>query len=150
MITVDVLESEEIGGVLPLGSERIRDFAIYILTSCGISDAEINVVFIGDEKMTELNESYRKRKGTTDVLSFNLSEKPSEKIEGEVYISLDRAKVQSEEYGVRFEEEIIRLVAHGVLHLTGRVHDTDESYRSMTGDTEKLVYDFFSSGGLPC
>lgn len=94
--------------------------------------------------MAELNENYKNRNGTTDVLSFNISDELSDICEGEIYVSLSRAKSQSSEYGVSYTEEIIRLVTHGLLHLGGRVHDSEEEYQAMTSDTEKFVSSFFN------
>jgi probable rRNA maturation factor len=147
LIAIDIIESDEVEGLLPVDYGRLHDYAVFVIESSGIKEAEINIVFVGDEKMTGLNETYRKRKGTTDVLSFNLSDNISEKIEGEVYVSLERAKNQSSEYDISFGEEVVRLVTHGLLHLTGRVHDTVDAYRSMTDDTEKMVRVFFDVGG---
>jgi len=147
LIAIDIIESDEVEGLLPVDHGRLHDYAVFVIESGGIKEAEVNVVFVSDEKMTELNETYRKRKGTTDVLSFDLSDNISEKIEGEVYVSLERAKNHSSEYDISFGEEVVRLVTHGLLHLTGRVHDTGDAYRSMTEDTEKMVRVFFDVGG---
>ncbi|MFC1573882.1 rRNA maturation RNase YbeY [Candidatus Latescibacterota bacterium] len=127
----------------------INDYAVKVCSVAGCSHTSINIVLIGDTKMTDLNETYslsgnilpdkNKRSGTTDVLSFDLSEVSSELLEGEVYVSLDRAKIQAEEYGIPFEIEIVRLVTHGLLHLAGRTHDTPESYRAMVDETENLI-----------
>ena len=72
----------------------------------------------------------------------------SEKVEGEAYISLERAKERSLDYNVSYEEEIIRLVTHGLLHLAGRTHNSDKEYQSMMEDTEKFVNNFFHNGEL--
>ncbi len=93
--------------------------------------------------MSQLNEQYRKRPGTTDVLSFTLSEESSPALEGEIYISQEQAARQAKEYAVPLEEEIIRLVTHGILHLAGRTHDTDEDFKLYRKDTERLMRRYY-------
>ena len=138
MAEIEIIVSDEVIELFPLKQKQVQGFKKY----------DINIVFINNEKMSELNEKYKKRKGTTDVLSFNLSDDTSEKVEGEVYISLESAKERSLDYNVPYEEEIIRLVTHGLLHLAGRTHNSDEEYQSMMEDTEKFVNNFFHNGEL--
>ncbi|MFC1540982.1 rRNA maturation RNase YbeY [Candidatus Latescibacterota bacterium] len=143
---MEIIISDEVVDIFPVMPERIRIFAEKVIKSSGISNFDINIIFINNDKMTELNEQYKKRIGTTDVLSFNLSDATSDTLEGEVYISLERALAQSSEYGVSGEEEIIRLVTHGLLHLSGRTHNSDEDFESMTVDTEMYVRNYFDKG----
>ena len=144
MIEVDVIVSDEVSDLFPLKQSQVQKYSIEVLKSSGISQCEVNIVFINDEKMTDLNEKYKKRKGPTDVLSFNLSDESSGRVEGEVYISLEKAKEQSLEFNVPYREEIIRLVTHGLLHLADYTHDSEEKYQSMMENTEKFVSRFVS------
>jgi len=144
LILVEVFVREEVFDLFPFEREDIRTYSSTVLKSNEIIRGDINVVFIGDKKMTELNTEYKKREGSTDVLSFDLSDESSDCMEGEVYVSLERAKKQALECNVPFQEEIIRLVTHGLLHLAGRTHKSEEDYRSMMSDTERYVRDFFN------
>jgi probable rRNA maturation factor len=146
-LTVEIISSDDVEDLLPVDSGRLQEYAARVLREGGVSSGEFNVVFIGDEFMTELNEMYKGRKGTTDVLSFNLSDESDEGVSGEVYVSLEQAKTQADELGVPFEEEVVRLVTHGLLHLAGHVHDTDEQYDAMMDRTERLVREFFLNRG---
>ncbi len=141
---IEIIVNDEILGLFSLEPEQLQKYAIFVLKSKGVSQFNVNIVFINDSEMTELNEKFKNIKSSTDVLSFNLSDEYSDIIEGEIYISLERAKEQSLDYNVPFEEEIIRLVTHGLLHLTGCKHDNKEEYQSMTKDTEKFVNNFFN------
>jgi len=143
MLNVDVIVCEDVLEEFPLDTGRLSDYVADVLDAKGVSEGEVNVVFVDDGYMTELNGRYRKREGTTDVLSFRLSDDDSGRLEGEVYVSVERAEKQAGEYGVPLPEELVRLVTHGVLHLTGMVHDTDDEYASMTGETERFVGMFF-------
>ncbi len=148
MTGIEIIVSDEVFELFPLEQEHLKKFAARVLKSSGIFQYTVNIVFINDEKMTGLNEKFKKRKSSTDVLSFNLSDGSSDIVEGEVYISLERAKEQSLDYHVPYREEIIRLVAHGLLHLAGRTHNREEEYQSMTEDTEKFVSYFFYNGEI--
>lgn len=80
----------------------------------------INIIFTGDDRIRQLNATYRKQDRPTDVLSFAAD--ADEGILGEVYISIDAARRQAADYGATLREEILRLVCHGTLHLCGYDH----------------------------
>jgi len=145
---IEIIVSDEVFELFPLEQGHMQKYAASVLKSSGISQYNVNIVLINDEKITGLNEKFKNRKSSTDVLSFNLSDESSDFVEGEVYISLERAKEQSLDYNVSYEEEIIRLVTHGLLHLAGRTHDSEEEYQSMTEDTERFVNDFYYGGEI--
>jgi probable rRNA maturation factor len=89
-------------------------------------DSGVDVIFVGDRFMRELNRTFTGRDQTTDVLSFGMNENKSGATIypnlGDVYISLDQAQRQASDYGVELDEEIRLLVAHGLLHLLGYDH----------------------------
>ncbi|MGI6663998.1 MAG: rRNA maturation RNase YbeY [Christensenellaceae bacterium] len=109
---------------------------------------EVEITFVDDAFMQELNKEYRDMDKTTDVLSFpantltqpwqneiaaGLVPEPGEEgaYLGELYISLPQAARQAEEYGNTEQEEILFLVAHGMLHLLGYDHETSEEEAAM-------------------
>ena len=146
-LTLEIITGDDMEDLLTLDSERLGDYAAHVLRGEGVSEGEINIVFIDDQYMTELNEMYKGREGTTDVLSFNLSGESSGGVNGEVYVSLEQAVTQAAELGVPFDEEVVRLMTHGLLHLAGRVHDTEDQYTAMMDAPELLVREFFSNWG---
>ena len=93
-----------------------------------VNDKEFSVAFISDRRMKELNSFFRGRDLTTDVLSF-----PHEPDEfdtdtsnlGDIVISVEQAARQAEENGFTLENEIKQLILHGLLHLCGYDHETD-------------------------
>jgi len=86
----------------------------------GVSPAQAtSVVLCSDYLIRKLNRKYRKIDKATDVLSFHIGDAD---LLGEVYISLQRAKVQARRYGVSYEDELKRLLIHGLLHLVGYDH----------------------------
>ena len=85
----------------------------------------VNVIFVNDRRIHELNRRFLKRDHPTNVISFNCDEPrlPGEpRLLGEVYVSRDRARAQAREYGVSYASELRRLVLHGLLHLLGLTH----------------------------
>ncbi len=90
----------------------------------------VNVVFVNNRKMRELNRRHLKRNRPTDVLAFPLDIvdlENSTKVLGEVYVSRDQARVQAREHRVGYYDEIQRLVLHGVFHLLGLSHEEMEA-----------------------
>ncbi len=77
----------------------------------------LSLIFVSDGYLRELHRRYLNDDSYSDVMTFNLGEQSD--IEGEIYISLDRAKIQAEQYEVDLETEIARLIIHGLLHLQG-------------------------------
>jgi len=116
---------ENIHPRLKVKKKMIQLLVKNILTSEKV-DSGVDVIFVDDKFMRQLNKKFTKRNRTTDVLSFGMRGGEPEAIEypslGDIYVSLDRAKTQAEEYGIGFEEEVERLVAHGLLHLLGYDH----------------------------
>jgi len=92
--------------------------------------AEINVTFMGDEQIRELNSQYRRKDVATDVLSFPMGTKgkfdknpdSDAYVLGDVVISLETAAKQAETYGHSLQEEVAFLTVHSVLHLLGYDH----------------------------
>ena len=112
-----------------------------------IAEAEGNaltVAFVSDEKMRRLNRSFRGKNSTTDVLSFPFDEtnweandvktenpksripNPKPQYLGDIVISLEQAQRQAAENNLDFEIEIKQLILHGILHLCGYDHETDD------------------------
>jgi len=88
---------------------------------------ELSILLTGDREIAALNRDFRKKDRATDVLSFPMGERidggrPSQ-ILGDVVISVERAREQAEMLGVLLEEELLRLLIHGVLHLCGYDHE---------------------------
>ena len=119
------------------------DLAICVLKGEGCPHADLNVIFIDDKRMTGMNASYLKHRYSTDVLSFSLAEGPARRLEGEVYVNIDRARRQAREYRVSISEETRRLVTHGLLHLLG-YDDATPPQREKMSKTEDFYLRKFS------
>ncbi|MFP4012582.1 MAG: rRNA maturation RNase YbeY [Chitinispirillaceae bacterium] len=86
------------------------------------------LVLCSDYKIRKLNSQYRKKDKPTDVLSFPFGDPD---LLGEIYISLQRARVQSKKYGLTYEQEIRRLFVHGLFHLLGHDHHEEAEREAM-------------------
>ncbi|HRY36944.1 MAG TPA: rRNA maturation RNase YbeY [Candidatus Magasanikbacteria bacterium] len=108
-------------------------------TKCKFIAAEVAI--IGDNEMKRLNYQYRGRNKTTDVLSFAFREDKKIKTDflGQIFISYQQIKKQAKEYGVPIKEEFVRMLAHGLLHLTGYDHNTKTKEKKMFEIQEKIV-----------
>jgi rRNA maturation RNase YbeY len=92
---------------------------------------EINVIFVDDDYLKNLHRDFLNEDTYTDVITFDLSKPESDTIEGEIYISVDRAKFHAGELNVSLEEEIARLIIHGILHLKGYDDQTENQRQAM-------------------
>jgi probable rRNA maturation factor len=113
-----------------------------VLDCAGRRDAILTVIFIRDRLMRELNRTFRAIDRPTDVLSFayhegsGFSDSAAENHLGDVVISVETAAAYASELGLTFNREIEHLVIHGVLHLAGYDHETDDG--QMTKIERKL------------
>ena len=106
-----------------------KNFATRALLAIKGTETSAVLVFVSDREMRRLNREFRGKEGTTDVLSFPGSSGESgffpQECPGEVVISMPRAAAQAGQNGLTLTEEISQLVLHGLLHLSGYDHETD-------------------------
>lgn len=111
----------------------------------GKRNGGIDLVLVNDSAIQQLNKDYRKKNKPTDVISFaylEVTEYKKEKgdiIVGDIFISLDTAKKQAKEKGHSLKEELEFLFVHGLLHLFGFDHNTDEEEAEMEGWAKKIL-----------
>ena|SRR5436190_16699658 len=107
-----------------------RDFAERALSAIDSSRTDATIVFVSDSAIKKLNQQFRGTNYATDVLSFPTQaeqfESENESHLGEVVVSLERAAAQAKENGLTFRNEVQQLVLHGLLHLCGYDHETDD------------------------
>lgn len=121
----------------------IIDAVNQVLEGEGRRYSALSVILADDKLLHQLNLKSLGVDAPTDVLAYNLGETDDEKIEGEIYISLDRVLAQADEFGMPPDVELLHLVVHGILHLCGVEHDDDVSLRDMTRRGEKYIRKVF-------
>jgi probable rRNA maturation factor len=99
-------------------------FAARAIEAIGKSGSSATIAFVSDKIIRELNRQFRGVDKATDVLSFRADE-ADETYLGDIAISVDTAGRQARENGLTFDEEVAQLVLHGLLHLSGFDHATD-------------------------
>jgi probable rRNA maturation factor len=87
-----------------------------------VAQADLSIALVGDDRMKILNQTYRHKNKTTDVLSFDFGSTKN-CLTGEIIISLSQAKRQAKAMKATFKDELIRLLVHGVVHLAGYDHE---------------------------
>lgn len=90
----------------------------------------IDYIFCSDKYLLGLNEKFLNHNYYTDILTFSLNA-PDEPVSSEIYISLDRVKENSEKFKVSVQEELLRVIIHGALHLCGFADKTISQKQKM-------------------
>ncbi len=123
---------------------RLRSKIISVFKEYDLPALSVNIIFCDDDFLLEINKAYLKHDYYTDIITFNLAE-PNAPIQGEIYISVDRIKDNAADSGVSFENELHRVIFHGVLHLCGLDDSTPRNKAEMTGLENKLLNQYFVS-----
>lgn len=115
--------SEDIPFVLK-GKRRISAWLKEIAAENGYNIGDINYIFCSDGYLLEVNRKFLGHDYYTDIITFDnsedyLLEKGRPGVSADIYISVDTVRANGEEYGEGFERELMRVIVHGLLHLTG-------------------------------
>lgn len=98
---------------------------------------DISFIFCSDKKILEINNQYLQHDYYTDIITFDYTE--DETISGDIFISLDTVKSNAEQFETNYDEEIRRIIIHGILHLCG-INDKGPGEREfMTGCENKAL-----------
>jgi len=116
------------GGIpLPSWSGSISNYALKVLDEVNRVNWELSILLCDDKMITGLNRQYRNKDEPTDILSFNLGETIQDGgktvyLPGDIVISLDTLRENSGYFQISEDEELRRLIIHGILHLDGMDH----------------------------
>ncbi len=110
-------------------TRRTSAWVKQIAASYGKTIGEIAYIFCDDEKIIEINRQYLNHDYYTDIITFDYSE--GDKISGDIFISLDTVKSNSETFGTDYYDELSRVIIHGVLHLCGFKDKTEDEEKKM-------------------
>jgi len=137
-MATDIIDKQK---TIKIDRRSVRRLVERVLADHGSDESDLSIVFANDAFVRELNLAYRKADRPTDVLAFAMRDvvgpgetsvvEGPESVLGDVVISVDRAKVQSRRFRRTVEHEILKLVAHGVLHLLGHDHERAGEKREM-------------------
>ena len=116
---------------LPIIERNLKSLCSEVLSYKGYKEYSLSIIFINDEKLKQMKKKYFNQDLYTDVIAFNLSDN-NQKLEGEIYISFDAIKINSDLYKTDINNELQRIVIHGTLHLIGYEDNTKEKKDEMT------------------
>ena len=114
-----------------------------ILNALGCPDAELSILIVDDQQITQFNRDYLNRNRPTNVIAFPMREgrfsEVTPNLLGDVVISADTAKREGQSAGLKMQDRLDQLLIHGILHLCGYDHEnTKTEARRMEKKTEEL------------
>lgn len=116
---------------------KYEDWIDSIIESEDKEPGEINYIFCDDDYLLEINKQYLDHDTLTDIISFDYC--IGDLISGDIFISIDRIKDNAQEYDVSFNNELLRVMSHGILHYCGYKDKTqDEQLLMRTKEQEKI------------
>ncbi len=125
--------------------EFARNTALAALAIKKHDDWDMSILICGDERISDLNKTYRHKEGPTDVLSFNQGDEFSDSkgqrrfLAGDIVISVPALMRNADDFAVSWKEELQRLIIHGILHLSGMDHATNNAWEPMLLEQEFLL-----------
>ena len=108
---------------------RYADWISRVITSENKKEGDINYIFCDDDYLHKINVEYLSHDDLTDIISFDYS--VGNELHGDIFISVERVKENAVEFNVSFDEELLRVMAHGVLHYAGYKDKNDEEGKAM-------------------
>ena len=118
-------------------AQAIKDLCTLVLNDTSYESISIEIIFCDDDHLSKFKMKYFNEDVLTDVLAFPI--KNDTVLESEIYISYDRALANSKEFDVSLNNEIVRLIVHGLLHLLGYRDDNAELKKIMFDKQESIV-----------
>jgi probable rRNA maturation factor len=118
---------------------KIKSWIKKIVASEKREIEDLNYIFVDDEGLYQINLEYLSHDDYTDIITFDLGEDINGKIEGEIYISIDRVRENAAALAQEENRELKRVIAHGVLHLCGYKDKTKEEKKEMRNKENKSL-----------
>jgi probable rRNA maturation factor len=126
-------------------ARRLKSVAKKLLREVGEADSALSLSLVDDPQIQELNREHRGKDKPTDVLSFPLYEAgeasrgDGERLLGDVVISIDTARRQAADYDAPLQNELYRLLIHGILHVLGHDHEEPAQRAAMEAEERRLA-----------
>lgn len=98
----------------------------------------IRIIFLTDDALLKINQEFLKHDYYTDIITFDLSTSP-EDLDSDIYISLDRVQENAVTFKTDYQQELLRVIFHGILHLQGFKDETEEEQQIMREEEESLI-----------
>lgn len=108
-----------------------------VIVSEGKKEGEINYIFCDDDYLHKINVEYLQHDDLTDIISFDYS--VGNELHGDIFISVERVADNANDFNVSFENELKRVIAHGVLHYCGYKDKSEADAQLMRGKEEEKI-----------
>ncbi len=122
---------------------ELKKFVKFSVNELNIKDCYFNIIFVNNDYIKDLNKNYRNIDRETDVITFALEDDKTViskvRVLGDIYISIDKAMSQAEEYGHSLKREISFLTIHGILHLLGYDHMNEKDEKKMFSLQDEIL-----------
>ena len=109
--------------------ERYAQWISDIISSEGKREGEISYIFCDDKYLHKINLEYLSHDDLTDIISFDYS--VGNELHGDIFISVERVRENADEFGVSFDDELLRVMSHGILHYCGYKDKSEEDANRM-------------------
>ena len=120
-----------------LDQRKISRWIRAVAADYGFAIGNIHYIFCSDELELEVNRQFLGHDYYTDIITFDYS--TASTLNGDIFISMDTVRSNAEMVGVPFENELYRILIHGILHLTGQGDKTPETKAQMTEKENKAL-----------
>ena len=120
---------------------KIQDWVILSIEEEKSSVGDINYIFCSDDYLLKINKEYLNHDYFTDIITFDYSQEKN--ISGDIFISVDRVKENSEKYESGLEKEFLRVLVHGVLHLLGYDDKNVDDKKEMTKREDFYINQYY-------
>ena len=117
-----------------------EDWISRIIESEGFDEGEINYIFCDDEYLHKINVEYLDHDTLTDIISFDYT--VGNLIQGDIFVSIERVRDNATDFNVSFDEELLRVLAHGVLHYCGYKDKSEADQALMRSKEEEKMQMF--------
>lgn len=114
----------------PIKKQEVNNWIKAVASLYDRKVGNISYIFCNDDKILEINREYLQHDYYTDIITFDYTE--NNKIGGDIFISIDTVKSNSEEFNTDYTEELHRIIIHGILHLCGIKDKEPEERADMT------------------
>lgn len=121
---------------------NIKSWITSVITKENLKAGNINIIFLGDEELRRINIDFLSHDYYTDIITFDYSEGII--LSGDIYISVDRVKENAEKFNVTYDNELLRVIIHGILHLIGYKDSSESEKKTMRFLEDKCLRDYYS------
>ena len=116
----------------------LRGVVLGLLADLAVEDFDLTIQLVGEAEMTRINETRLRHAGSTDVITFDYSA-PRVPLVGEIFVCVDEALLQAGRFRTTWQEELLRYIVHGILHLRGYDDLRAAARRRMKREEGRLV-----------